>query len=123
MLENDLSAIVIHKAIEVHKELGPGLLESAYQACLYYELMEMGLKVEKEKEIPLYYKGMQMGVGYRADLIVEDLLIIELKTVEELAPIHTAQMISYLKLSELKLGLILNFKKKLLKQGIRCIVL
>ena len=122
MTENQISEKVIGCAILVHKALGPGLLESAYQECLFFELKEVGLKVEKQKPLPLIYKDVKLDVGYRLDLIVEEKVIIELKSVERLNDIHVAQMITYLKLSGCKLGLLLNFNVLRLVDGLKRIV-
>jgi len=119
MTENEISKIIIGKAIEVHKALGPGLLESAYQECLYYELSEEGLNVEKQKPMPIVYKDVKLDHGYRIDLLVEDKVVIELKTVDALIDVHEAQILTYLKLGDYKLGLLINFKVSLLKNGIR----
>ncbi len=110
---------VIGAAIEVHRELGPGLLESAYEACLAYELRERGLKVEQQKQLSLKYKQVNLACGYRLDLLIEGRLIVELKTVEKLQPIHEAQLLSYLKLSGCKVGLLMNFNNKALKDGLK----
>ena len=120
--ENNLATNVIGLAIEVHKELGPGLLESSYQECLYYELVNHGFKVEKQKTLPLVYKEVQLEAGYRIDLIVENKLIIEIKSVESLNDIHLAQTITYLKLSKCKLGLLMNFNVVKLKEGIKRVI-
>lgn len=122
MYENELSKIVIGAAIKVHKGLGPGLLESAYQACLYYELVQQGLNVQKEKPLPVIYEEVQLDCGYRVDLMVENKLIVELKAVDELNDIHMAQILTYLKLTECKLGLLINFNSVLLKNGIKRVV-
>lgn len=122
MTENELSNIVIGCAIKVHSNLGPGLLESAYEECLFYEIGKTGLKVEKQKSLPLVYEEIKLDVGYRIDLIVENKVIIELKSCEELTDVHLAQVLTYLKLSECRLGLLINFNVKLLKEGIRRIV-
>jgi len=119
MTENELSNIIIGKAIEVHRELGSGLLESAYQECLSYELIKDGFKVEKEKALPIVYKEIKLDHGYRIDLLVENKVVIELKTVEFLTDVHTAQILTNMKLGNYKLGLLLNFHVKLLKQGIK----
>lgn len=119
---DDLSGEILKCAFTVHTELGPGLLESAYQACLFYELTQAGLGVEKEKPLPLHYKGVKVNCGYRIDLLVEQKIVLELKAVDAIAPIHMAQMITYLKLTNLKLGLILNFNVLSLKDGIRRVV-
>ena len=110
---------IIGGAIAVHKALGPGLLESAYEACLVYELRQRGLKIEQQKELPIIYGDVKLDCGYRLDLFVEDLVIVELKTVDRLAPIHEAQLLSYLKLADCRLGLLINFNVTLLKRGIR----
>ena len=123
MTENEISKIIIGKAIEVHKELGPGLLESAYQECLYYELTNLELKVKKEKSLPITYKEIKLDHGYRIDLLVENKVVIELKTVEYLTDVHTAHILTYMKLGDYKLGLLLNFQVKLLKQGIKRFIL
>jgi len=117
--ENRLSRIIIGKAIEVHKQLGPGLLESAYQQCLQYELSESGLYIENEKSLPIIYKKIKLDHGYRIDLLVEQKVVIELKTVELLTDIHAAQILTYLKLGSYRLGLLINFDVLLLKSGIK----
>jgi len=119
MRENELSEVVIGLAIKVHKALGPGLLESAYQACLFYELTKEGFDVEKEKPLPLVYERVRLDCGYRVDLMVENKLIIEIKAVQSLNDVHMAQILTYLKLTECKLGLLLNFNEVLLKNGIK----
>lgn len=119
---NDITDLIINSAIKVHKVLGPGLLESAYEACLIYELRKTGIKVENQVGLPIYYDGIVLDVGYRIDLLVEDSVIVELKAVEKIIPIHEAQLISYLKLSGKKLGLIINFNVVLLKDGIKRMV-
>ena len=119
MNENDISKIIIGCAIEVHKKLGPGLLESAYQECLYYELKQAGLKVQKEKPMPIVYKEVKLDHGYRIDLLVENKVVIEIKIVEALTDVHTAQILTYLKLGDYKLGLLLNFHVAILKRGIK----
>ena len=122
MNENEISKIIIGSAIEVHKQLGPGLLESAYQECLCYELIQAGLKVQKEKPMPIVYKEVKLDHGYRIDLLIENKVVIEIKTVEELNDVHTAQVLTYLKLGNYKLGLLLNFHVSLLKNGIKRII-
>jgi GxxExxY protein len=122
-LVNELTEKIIGAAIAVHKELGPGLLESAYEACLVYELAQSGLKIESQKPLPVSYRGVQVDCGYRIDLLVEDQIILELKSVEKIEPIHEAQLLSYLKLSGYKIGLLINFNVKLLRTGIRRFVL
>ena len=116
---NDITETIIGAAISVHKELGPGLLESAYEACLAYELTERKLKIERQKALPVVYRGVELDCGYRIDLLVEDQVVVELKAVENLEPIHEAQMLSYLKLSKCKVGLLINFNVKILRKGIR----
>lgn len=122
MNENELSSIIIGAAIEVHTQLGPGLLESIYETCLYHELNEIGLKVERQVQVPLTYKNLFLETGLKLDLIVEDKVIIELKAVKELCDVHVAQTLTYLKLTNLKLGLLVNFNETRLKHGLRRIV-
>ncbi len=117
--EDQLSNKIIGCAIEVHKHLGPGLLESAYQHCLLYELSKAGLNVIKEKPMPVVYKEVKLDHGYRMDLLVENKVVIEVKTVEFLNDVHFAQMLTYLKLGNYRLGLILNFHTAILKEGIK----
>lgn len=117
--ENRLSRIIIGKAIEVHRTLGPGLLESAYQECLFYELTESGLYVKKEIPLPIIYKKVRLDHGYRLDLLVENKVVIEIKTVEILMEVHTAQVLTYMRLGNYKLGLLINFDVQLLKTGIK----
>lgn len=123
VLDNELTSAIIGCAIEVHKQLGPGLLESAYEACLVYELSQSGYNVERQKPMLLEYKNISLECGYRLDLWVEDKVIVEIKAVENLLPVHDAQLLAYLKLAKCKLGLIVNFNEKLLKNGIRRFVL
>ncbi len=113
---------IIGAAIEVHRRLGPGLLESAYEICLAYELRQNGLKVEEQKPLPIVYREVKLDCGYRLDLVVEDSVVVEIKAVEQLAPIHDAQLLSYLRLSEKRVGLIINFHVRVLKNGIKRIV-
>jgi len=122
MTENEISKIIIGSAIDVHRQLGPGLLESAYQECLFYELVDKGLKVEKEKPMPIVYKEIKLDHGYRIDLLVEDKVVIEMKTVEAFTDVHTAQILTYMKLGNYKLGLLLNFHVKLMKEGIKRVI-
>lgn len=122
MTENEISKIVFESALKVHKTLGPGLLESAYEECLFYELKKSNIKVEKQKALPLVYEEVKLDVGYRIDIIVEDKFIIEIKSVENLNDVHLAQLLTYLRLSNCKLGLLINFNVKLLKDGVRRVV-
>ena len=114
-----IASEIVDAAFNVHKELGPGLLESAYEACLEHELKKRGLVVERQKAQPVHYDGIMIDAGYRIDLLVNDAVIIELKTVEQLAPIHQAQLMTYLKLSGKSLGFLINFNVSLIKNGIR----
>ncbi len=113
---------VLDCSFKVHTALGPGLLESAYEECLYYELVQSGLKVKKQKALPLIYEDVKLDVGYRIDLFVENKVIIEIKSVDSLADIHLAQILTYLKLSGCKLGLLVNFNVRHLKDGIKRII-
>ena len=122
MTENEISRIVVNCALKVHRQLGPGLLESAYQECLMYELKNQGLVVEKEKPMPLVYDTVKLDIGYRMDLLINNKLIIEIKSVESLNDVHLAQILTYLKLSECKLGLLINFNVALIKNGIKRVV-
>ena len=119
MTENELARIAVDAMIEVHRELGPGLLENSYEHCLAYELKSRGLDVQRQVDLPVLYKGVHLDVGYRLDLWVEKKLIIEVKAVEELHPVHWAQVLTYLKLTKNKLGLLVNFNEKLVRDGIR----
>ena len=122
MIENELSNKIIGCAIEVHRQLGPGLLESAYQECLLYELRKAGLRVEKEKPMPIIYKEVVLDHGYRIDILVEEKVVIEIKTVDVLIDVHTAQVLTYLRLGNYKLGLLLNFQVTVLKNGIKRLI-
>ena len=115
---NTVTSGIIGAAIDVHRALGPGLLESAYEACLAYELSQRKQKVEQQKPLPLVYGDVKLDCGYRIDPLVDDAVVVEIKSVDSLAPIHKAQMLSYLKLSGCEVGLLINFNVKLLKQGI-----
>ncbi len=119
---NRWSGIIIGAAIEVHRELGPGLLESAYEACLKFELIQRGLQVADQRELPVVYKGLHVECGYRLDLVVEEAIIVELKSVDRLEKIHTAQVMSYLKLSGRHLALLINFNVVVLKDDLKRIV-
>jgi GxxExxY protein len=116
---NALTGSIIGAAIEVHRHLGPGLLESAYETCLAYELERLGLAVERQKALPLVYKDIRMDHGYRLDLLVERDVILEIKVAEQISPVHEAQILSYLRFSGCRIGLLINFNVKLLKDGIR----
>ena len=120
--ENDLSNIIIREAIHVHKNLGPGLLESVYEACLYHRLSKAGLNISKEKAIPVVFEEIKLECGYRTDIVVDNKVIIEVKAVEALNDIHKAQLLTYLRLTGLKLGLLMNFNVLYLKDGIKRIV-
>lgn len=120
--ENQLSKIVLNSAIKVHRNLGPGLLESAYQKCLSYELKKRNLDIETEKALPLTYEDVHLEAGYRIDIFVNRKLIIEIKSVEALNDVHLAQILTYLKLSDTKLGLLINFNVALVKDGVRRMV-
>ncbi|MFC4212238.1 GxxExxY protein [Pedobacter lithocola] len=119
MDENELSKIVIGLSIEVHNALGPGLLESAYKECLFYKIAKTGLFVEKEKIIPLIFEEVKLECGYRIDILVENKLVLELKSVEALNDVHLAQTLTYMKLGNYKLGLLINFNVSLLKHGLK----
>ena len=119
---NGLTEAIIGAAISVHKALGPGLLESAYEACLVFELRQRGFKVEHQKPLPVVYREVRVDCGYRMDIVVESSVIVEIKSVDQLMPIHEAQLLSYLKLSGLRIGLLINFNVRVLKSGVRRIV-
>jgi GxxExxY protein len=122
MTENELSKIVFDCALKIHRVLGSGLLESAYEECLFFELKRQGLLVEKQKPLPLIYEEVKLEVGYRVDIIVENKLIVEVKSVEALNDVHLAQVLTYLKLSNCKLGLLINFNVTLIKNGIKRVI-
>lgn len=119
MDENELSRIIIGSAIEVHKELGPGLLENTYKESLFYMIHSKGILIEKEKSLPFNYKGVKLDCGYRVDLLVENKVVVEIKSTEALNQIHFAQTLTYLRLGHFKLGLLINFNTLLLKDGIK----
>ncbi len=119
---NKITEIIIGCAIEVHKLLGPGLLESAYEECLFYELKKTGLEVQKQKPMPIVYKEVKLDYGYRMDLVVNNLVVIEVKAIEAFTEVHTAQVLTYLKLGKYKMGLLLNFNVAILKTGIKRII-
>ncbi len=120
---NVLTNKVLGLAFEVHTQLGAGLLESTYESCLFYELKENNISVERQKKLPIIYKGFQLDTDYRIDLFIDNQLIIELKSVETLQPVHSAQLLTYMKLSNMKYGLLLNFNVPHLKQGIKRFIL
>ena len=122
MIENEISYAIIGIAIELHKSLGPGLLESAYEKALAFDLREKGFTVKEQVAMPFIYKDVKQELGYRIDLLVEDKVLIELKSVEQLNPVHFAQTLTYLKLSGIKLGLLINFNSKILKDGVHRLV-
>lgn len=122
MTENEIATKVIGAAIQVHKSLGPGLLESAYEECLFYEIARSGLNVIKQKGLPLVYEEVKLEVGYRIDILVENKLIVEVKAVEALNEVHLAQVLTYLKLSHCKLGLLMNFNVSKMVDGIKRVV-
>jgi GxxExxY protein len=122
MTDNQLTSIIIGEAMEIHKSLGPGLLEKVYQECLFYKLKKVGLKVRKEVGVPLYFDNTYLECGFRIDLLVEERIILEIKSVNALHDIHLAQTLTYLKLSECRIGLILNFNTLLMKNGIKRVV-
>jgi GxxExxY protein len=119
---NEITKIVIGCAIEVHKQLGPGLLESAYQECLCYELKNKGLQIHREKAMPIIYKEIKLDHGYRMDILVENKVVVEIKTVEQFTDVHIAQVLTYLRLGNFKLGLLLNFHVSVLKNGIKRVI-
>lgn len=122
MKDNEISSLIIGCAIRVHTILGPGLLENAYEECLYYELKKSGLFVEKQKEMPLIYDEIKLDLGYKLDLFVEDRIVVELKTVDMFSDIHIAQLLTYLKLTNCKFGLLLNFNVMSMKDGIKRVI-
>jgi GxxExxY protein len=122
MNENELSKIIVDISYRIHRKLGPGLLESVYEAILFYELSSLNLKVERQKPIPILWKEIQLDIGFRSDLIVENKVIIEIKSVEQISNVHPKQLLTYLKITKLKLGLLINFNEALIKNGITRIV-
>ena len=116
---NQLTELILGCAFSVHSALGPGLLESAYEECLYYELKQTGLKVEKQKALPLVYKEVKLDAGYRMDLLIENRVVVEIKSIEAFTDVHIAQVLTYLKLSGCKIGLLINFNVTSLKNGIK----
>lgn len=122
MTENEISRIIVNTAFYIHKTLGPGLFESVYEEILNFELIKQGLKVERQKGVPVIWESLHMELGFRADLIVEDKVIIEIKSIEKIAPVHPKQLLTYLILTNIKLGLLINFNEVLIKNGITRIV-
>ena len=122
MTENEITELIIGCAIKVHRSLGPGLLESAYEECLFYELSRTGIKIEKQRPLPLIYEEVKLDCGYRLDILVEGKVVVEIKAVESIADIHLAQVLTYLKLSKSKVGLLLNFNVLKMTDGIKRVV-
>jgi len=122
MTENEIAKVIVDAAFKIHTTLGPGLLESVYEAALVYELEKRGLKVARQVAIPVAYEGVHLEIGFRADLIVEDKVIVEIKSIEAIAPVHEKQLLTYLRLTGKRLGLLINFNEALIKTGIRRIV-
>jgi GxxExxY protein len=122
MTENEIASIIVNTAYEIHFKLGPGLLESVYEEIMFYELVKQGMKVERQKALPVIWDDLIMEIGFRADLIVENKVIVELKSVEQTAPVHPKILLTYLIITDMKLGLLINFNQKLIKDGIKRIV-
>lgn len=122
MNENEIATVIVDAAFKIHKTLGPGLLESVYEAALKYELQKRGLKVLQQLGIPLAYEGLDLGIAFRADLVVGDKVVIEIKSIEALAGVHAKQLATYLRLMDLRLGLLINFNVELIRDGIRRVV-
>lgn len=122
MTENELSKIIVDVSYKIHTRLGPGLLESVYEAILYHELTKYGLKVERQKPIPVVWDGIHLDIGFRSDLIVEEKIIIEIKSVETISNVHLKQLLTYIRVTDLKLGLLINFNEALIKNGIKRVV-
>lgn len=120
---NAISSLIIGCAIDVHKHFGPGLFESVYEEALCYLLMKEGIQIERQKQVPVFFDNQEMGIGFRADIIVENCIIVELKSVEAILPVHAKQLMTYLRLSKMKLGLLINFNEELLKNGIKRIII
>jgi GxxExxY protein len=119
MTENELSKIIVDVSYKIHKRLGPGLLESVYETILFHELSKKGLKIERQKPIPIIWDGIYLDIGFRSDLIVENKVIIEIKSVEHISNIHLKQLLTYIRITDLKLGLLINFNEALIKNGIK----
>ncbi len=122
MKENEIASTVVNLAYEIHTELGPGLFESVYEAILFYELTQMGFTVDRQKGIPVHWKEIDLDLGFRSDLIVENRVLIEVKSIESIAPVHKKQVLTYIRLTGIKLGLLINFNDALIKDGITRIV-
>ncbi len=122
MTENELSKIIVNCCYKIHTKLGPGLLESVYEEILSYELKKIGLRIKRQQGLPVVYDELKMDLGFRADIIVEDKVILELKSIEAIAPVHLKQLLTYLKITGIKLGLLINFNEALIKDGIRRVV-
>jgi GxxExxY protein len=122
MNENEIAAVIVDAALKIHKTLGPGLLESVYEAVLSFELKRRGLQVVQQRALPVYYEGRKLAIGFRVDLLVANRVIIEIKSVEALAPVHRKQLETYLRLTDLRLGLLINFNVELIKDGIQRVV-
>jgi len=122
MTENQISKIIVDKCFQIHKTLGPGLLESVYEEILFYELTKENLNCKRQRGMPVIYKNIKMDLGFRADIVVENKVIIEIKSVEALAPVHFKQLLTYLKITDLKLGILVNFNEALIKNGLKRIV-
>ncbi len=122
MNENELSRIIVDRCLKIHRALGPGLLESVYEKILFYEMANSNIKCKRQVDIPVFYENIKMDIGFKADLIIEDKVIIELKSVEKILPVHKKQVLTYLKITGMKLGLLINFNVELIKNGITRIV-
>lgn len=122
MTENEISKIIVDVSYKIHTRLGPGLLESVYEAILYHELIKKGLKVERQKPIPVIWDNVYLDIGFRSDLIIESKVIIEIKSVEKLSNVHLKQLLTYIRITDLKLGLLINFNEALIKDGIKRVV-
>lgn len=122
MTENEIATIIVNTAFEIHVKLGPGLLESVYEEIMYYELVNEGLHVERQKPIPVYWKGLKMNIGFRADLVVEKKVIVEIKSIETIPRVYFKKLLTYLTIADKRLGLLINFNEALIKDGISRIV-
>ena len=122
MTENEIAKMIVNVAFKIHTRLGPGLLETVYEAVLFYELSKLGLKVQRQVPIPLVYESVRFDEGFRADLVVEDKVLVEIKSVEKIAPVHKKQLLTYLRLADKRLGLLINFGEALIKDGISRVV-